>query len=337
MLHHQHISEFAGLPVVEFPGLDTLDHAPPNPVQPHAVLAAALEDPGSVAWRLRMEEPDEEPREDLPAYLERFVREVPPHTVRALIVGHVPDDYQFMSDEARDQVAGLASRLTNLRSLFFAEVVSEESEISWIEHGDLTPLLAAYPRLTGFTVRGTDGLGLGVGRHEHLRRLTVQTGGLPGQVARDVAAADLPALERLELWLGQEEYGNDTTPEDLAAVLSGDAFPRLRHLGLRNAENADDWARVVAEAPVVFRLDVLDLSLGSLTDEGAELLLAAPALHGLQRLDLHHHYLSEETAERLRTEFTKAGVETDVSDRREPHVFEGSGGVVVSRFPAVGE
>jgi hypothetical protein len=360
--NHQHITEFGGLPVVEFSGWTDIlngyvnavewasNRRVPHPAMPPSPepLIRAVADPESVAWRLRDAHPVPTflggvsrrlPRlEEFPDYARRFADTVGAAHVRALVLGHVSDgDYGFGAVTARDTLIGLAPELTNLRSLFFGDILQEESEISWIAQTDLAPLLAALPDLTEFTVRGANGLGLAVGRHAHLRRLSVQSGGLPGAVARGIAAADLPALEHLELWLGDEEYGNDTTPEDLAPVLSGEAFPRLRSLGLRNADNIDVWVRAVTEAPVVPRLHTLDLSLGTLVDEDAELLLATPALRGLRRLDLHHHYLSEEAAERVRAEFTAAGVEVDVSDPQEPEIDEDGEEIIVYRYPAVAE
>ncbi|MFD3687176.1 STM4015 family protein [Nocardiopsis sp. NPDC058631] len=356
MPNHSHLTEFAGLPVVEFPALDTVDHEyqrmvhrgepVPDPYPPHAALAAGSAAPGSVAWRLRTEEPVRYSRpgwssrlEDTAAYVTRFAEEVDLSAVTALIVGNMAGDVEAVpSDEVRDRLLGIAPRLTGLRSLFFAEVVQEENEISWIEHGDLAPLLAAFPDLVGFTVRGgSAGPGLRIAEHRALRSLTVQSGALRPEVVRDVGASSLPNLERLELWLGAKEYGGESTPEDLAPVLSGTAFPGLRHLGLRNTEDLDGWVPALAGAPLVAALDTLDLSLGTLTDEGARVLLDAPVFRGLGRLDLHHHYLSEEMAERVRAEFTASGVEVDVSAPQEAEVDEYDGETHVHRYTAVSE
>jgi hypothetical protein len=321
------MSEFAGLPVVHFPEPGTRDDAP--------VPASALDDPASVAWLLRTEDPDDYDEAHLSAYLERFVQVVDPSSVRAIVIGNIAnDDYEFQATAVRDRLTALAPRLSDLRALFFGEVLQWENELSWIIQDDLAPLVTAFPRLTEFTVRGTDGLGLDLGRHERLRRLTVQSAGLPGQIVRDAAAAELPALEHLELWLGTEDHGNDTTADDLAPVLSGEAFPGLRSLGLRNADGLDAWIPAVALAPVIAGLDTLDLSMGTLTDAGAEVLLAAPAVRGLRRLDLHGHFLSEEMTARVRAEFTDAGVEVDVSDRREPYMTRDG---EAHYYPAVGE
>ncbi|MFE3459174.1 STM4015 family protein [Nocardiopsis aegyptia] len=317
---------FAGLPLVPFPESDAREDAP--------VPADALADPASAAWLLRMEEPEDFEEAELSAYLERFTRSVDPSSVRALVVGNIAnDDFEFQARTVRDRLTALARRMPHLRALFFGEILQEENELSWIIQDDLAPLFAAFPGLTEFAVRGTEGLGLNIGRHDRLRRLTVESAGLPGRVVREIAASDLPALEHLELWLGTKHHGNDTTAEDLTPILSGGALPGLRSLGLRNADGLDAWIPVLAEAPVLAQLDTLDLSLGTLTDEGARVLLDAPGLRRLRRLDLHHHFLSGEMAERVRAEFTAAGVEVDVSEREEP--YEAGGRTYY--FPAVGE
>ena len=128
-------------------------------------------------------------------------------------------------------------------------------------------------------------------RHERLEKLTIQTGGLPAAVVRGVAAADFPALTHLELWLGTPNYDGDAEIADLAPILAGDRLPALRHLGLRNSEIQDDVCAALAAAPVVARLESLDVSLGILTDTGAAALLGGQPLTHLKRLDLHRNYL----------------------------------------------
>jgi hypothetical protein len=235
-------------------------------------------------------------------------------------------------DPVKRALLEVAPDLTGLRSLFYCDVTYEQIEVSWLELGDMAPVLDALPRLTEFAVRGTGGMSLHVPRHGALRRLTLQGGGLSGKLAREVVSSGLPVLEHLELWLGVEDYGGDTAPEDLAPVLSGEAFPALRSLGLRNAEETDLWVPLLADSPLTAKLHTLDLSLGTLTDKGAQILLEAPVFRSLRRLDLHHHYLSEETAERVRAAFTGAGVDVDLSDRGEPDT-----GGYRERYPSVTE
>jgi len=220
-------------------------------------------------------------------------------------------------------------RLPNLRAIFLGDLIGEECEISWIQQSDVSPLFAAYPQLEHFCVRGADGLSLGSLKHDRLKSLIVQSGGLGANVVREVAAAELPELEHLELWLGEENYGGNATVADLAPIFGGALFPKLKYLGLRDSEIADEIARAVATAPALERIRVLDLSLGTMTDEGAEALLASPAIARLEKLDVHHHFCSEEMTAKLQS----LGIEVDVSDRQEPDSYDDE----VWRFVAVGE
>ncbi|WP_435109357.1 STM4015 family protein [Nocardiopsis synnemataformans] len=342
MPNSHHVTEFAGLPVVEFHSWDTIrddletamywarNRSELHEERPRSYrrLLEAIADPGSVAWRLRTElSSSHGSGESLQEYMHRFSVLVGQEQVRALVVGNVPDqDFQMRTDEVVEALLGLAPKLTGLRALFFGEILQEENEISWIQLCDLAPLVTALPHLEELVVRGGSGaLDLRLAEHPSLRGLTVQSGGLRPDVVRDVCASGLPALEHLELWLGVEEYGGRSTAQDLAPVLSGRAFPRLRSLGLRNTGNLGSWIPVLAEAPVLSSLEVLDLSLGDLTDEGGQALVeAAPAFAHLKRLDLHHHYVSEDVCARIREALP--GVEVDLSGREEPEVHDDEDG-----------
>src|SRR5207249_2377581 len=159
-------------------------------------------------------------------------------------------------------------------------------------------------------------------RHPRLKSLILQSGGLPGSVVRAVAAAELPELEHLELWLGEDQYGGSATLADLAPILSGTRFPKLRYLGLRDAEEADQIAAAVATAPVTERIRVLDLSLGTLSDQGAMSLLASPAVARLEKLDIHHHFCSEAMVEKL----NGLGIVLDAGDRQDERRYHGDSG-----------
>src|SRR5205085_1462516 len=114
-----------------------------------------------------------------------------------------------------EAVVAARDRLPQITALFFGDIIMEECEISWIEQGDVSPLFQAYPALEHFGVRGGNGLSLGSPRHDHLKSLMVQAGGLNASVVRSITAAHLPALEHLELWLGDAGYGATVTLSDL--------------------------------------------------------------------------------------------------------------------------
>lgn len=289
MTIRRNIDSFANLPVVDF--------------DPEHVTRLDADH----AWRLRTSDFDVH----VDPLLARFLDTPGASDVRALALG-------FWGGSFPPPVAELvaaADRLPSLRALFVGDIADQELHMSWIVHGDVTPLLRAYPGLEEFRIRGSARLRLEPVRHEALRVLTFESGGLPGGVVRAVAASDLPALEHLELWLGVPDYGGDATVEDLAPILAGTRLPPITYLGLRNAVIVDDVARALADAPVVAGLHTLDLSLGILTDDGAAVLLAGQPLTHLKTLDLHHHYLSEQMAARCVAELPTVAV--DVSDRRE--------------------
>ncbi|GGV05971.1 hypothetical protein GCM10010182_25500 [Actinomadura cremea] len=209
---------------------------------------------------------------------------------------------------AAREIAAEAGAFPRLRALYLGDV--PEQEISWIGHGDLSPVFEAFPELERLEVRGVGDLGPGPVRSESLRVLRFESGGLPAGVVRAVAASDLPNLEHLDLWLGDSDYGGDASVDDLAPLLAGDRLPSLRHLGLENAERQDEIAEAVADAPVVARLESLSLAMGTLTDRGAEALLSGQPLTHLRRLDLHHHFVSTPLMERI--EAALPGVEVDL-------------------------
>ncbi|MGW2255036.1 STM4015 family protein [Kitasatospora sp. NPDC001660] len=263
----------------------------------------------AVAWRLALEY---DAPQDFAAHWESFLATVDPAAVRALVIGSWwQRDYEPVKD-AVGILADDAERLPALEALFLGDVTYDECEISWLEMDDVTPLLTAFPALTEFAVRGGTDLELKPVRHDRLTSLRFEAGGLPAEVVRAVAASELPALERLVLWLGVDEYGGDTTIDDLRPFLDGTRLPALRHLGLANSEFQDEIAAALAHAPVVARLETLDLSMGVLSDEGAAALLEGQPLTHLRALDLHHHYLTEAMQERVRQALP--GVEVDLSE-----------------------
>jgi hypothetical protein len=120
--------------------------------------------------------------------------------------------------------------------LFVGEMTVEECEISWINQSDVSPLLKAFPKLETLRVRGGSGLSFSRMAHQSLRELVVETGGLSRSTIRETFLCDFPALERLQLQLGDGGYGFDGSVEDLQPLLAGKLFPKLEYLGLTNSE-----------------------------------------------------------------------------------------------------
>jgi len=312
MTIHEHVTTFAEMPIHDYD---------PD---------VGIQEPAETVYRLRVEWEDYDAGRTLMDLVPQFLSDPSIGDVAGLIIGDWGGAAEG-NDSAAIVEALVAARdkLSDLTALFVGEMICEESEISWINQSDMSPLWDAYPKLRHFRVRGGEGLSLGRLEHNALESLVVETGGLDAEVVREVAAAELPELEHLELWLGTDSYGANVRPEDLAPILAGDRFPRLRYLGLRDSDIADEIAKVAAEAPILERLDELDLSLGTLGDEGALALLDSSLVRGLRRLNLEYHFMSQETM----MKFEALDIEVNVKHPQKPDEYDGE----TYRYVAVGE
>jgi hypothetical protein len=309
---NDHVEEFAGKPVVEW--------------KPTIAIA----DPAGSAYRIALDYDEAEKGERWEKRFAAFLDQPEASRVTAIVIG-VWGETGPLEDSSKVVEALNAARdkLTDLKALFIGDIVVEEYEISWIEHVSMASIFESYPGLEHFRVRGGQGLRLGTLNHQHLKSLVIETGGLDVSVVRDITSSNLPELEHLELWLGDENYGANTELVDLAPIFSGGLFPKLVRLGLRDTELADAIAVAVAHSPLIERLRVLDLSLGTLSDDGAAALLASPPVAKLEFLDIHHHFCSDDMVAKLKS----LGVEVDASDPQTPDDWEGE----LHRFIAVSE
>jgi hypothetical protein len=266
---------------------------------------------------------------DLPTLFSRFLSNPASSETSAIIIGQFHgDDPMQGSEEIVQLIVSAREKLPKLRGFFIGDMLSEENEISWIVQSDVSPILVAYPELEHFRLRGTQVLSLGVRpSHDRLKSLTIETGGMPPRLFAEVMDGHLPALESLELWLGTPAYGGDVTAAALRPLLSGELFPALKHLGLRDSEIADEIAELLLQAPILSRLNSLDLSLGTLSDRGGKALLQNPALKRLKSLDLHRHFLSKDMMTALQCEFPGVDV-SEPEDSKTP---------ADERYVAVGE
>lgn len=289
-----HITEWFGLPVEEY--------------QPGAAYGKAIH-------RLGFSYDDESFTTEV---LKDYLAQPEASGVKAIVLG-MPGDAGTSFDEIIQALVDAAPRLTALRGIFLGDILQEENEISWIEQGDVGLLLAAFPNLEELRVRGGSHLVLTPCPNEHLKKLVIETGGLPAAVLQQIAASSFPNLEHLEVWLGTDEYGWDGSLDDVMRLLEPGQFPKLTYLGLRNSEIADEIAPAIANDPLLDQLKTLDLSGGTLTDAGAEALIASPRIARLGALNLHRNYLTEATLPRLKA----LGPQIDVGGQEEPDDWDG--------------
>lgn len=266
----------------------------------------------SIAYRFRTDYDGEE--DTVPNMLEAFFNDPKIGEVDSFVIGMWGTEADADADVIIDKILEHKDKLTHIKGLFFGDIIYEENEVSWIENTSHTRLLAALPSLEFFQVRGGNGLSLAGLKHDKLKKLVVQTGGLSTSFYQELAEAVLPALEHLELWLGHKYYGFDATPEQVKAAYTGNGaghLPSLKYLGLRNSEIADQLCEMLKGDPILDRIEELDLSRGNLADEGAQALVENPGIKNLKKLDLHHNYISDDWAEKL----NNLGIKIDLKER----------------------
>lgn len=253
-------------------------------------FAGTLDRPRQTAYALRIGYDD---KADFATALKRLAATPGASELETLVIGTWAGEmYDSDSASVVQALASVRDQLVALKHVFLGEITYEEFEISWIVQSDLSPLLAAYPRLEWLAVRGGSSLAFQRLQHQALRGLVVETGGLSGKVVAQILSGQLPALQHLELWLGSDSYGGDSSVADLQPLLGGTIFPQLTHLGLCNAEYSDDILAAVAQSPLLDRLESLDLSRGTLGDEGCRVLMQNSRFAHLKRIDLSDNYLT---------------------------------------------
>lgn len=278
--------KFAGKPVVDY-----------DP-------AKGIKDPKGVAYRLRVTWENED---EFGALLDTFLADPRSSEVEAVLFGYW-GGYGTGIDDAIKKMVDNKAKLASLNAIFVGDIDQEESEISWIEQGNLGPLLQNFPKLKILKVRGGNSLSLGQNiEHKQLETLIVESGGMSGSVLREVGSHKLPQLKHLELWLGSDEYGWDGNVSDAAKILAGKGLPKLEFLGLMNSMIADDLAKAAVASPIIKRIKTLDLSMGTMTDVGGEALLASTDAKKIS-LNLEHHYMSDAVMARFAAEGFTASV-----------------------------
>jgi hypothetical protein len=289
------------------------------PIQQYSADTTTPADPTAVAWKLATdwERGDDGFVDDLLS----LAGQPWAGQITALVFGQ----WSEASDPLpADKVVPLLAAFPAVRHLFLGDMTFEESEISWIDWGDLGAVLAAFPHLEILQLRGgssttiNEPVPFATPALPHLRSLTVESGGLQQSYLEPLLAIDAPALTDLEIWLGVDNYGAITDLEPLTDLLAGTLFPAMTRLGLRNSELADRIAAALAQAPVLQRITVLDLSNGTLTDTGADALAAAD-LGAVRTLILDHHFVSDEALTRLRAAHPQ--IEISATDRQEPETY----------------
>ena len=225
--------------------------------------------------------------------MDRILKDKKLPSLRQITIGCWGYDGEDCSAIA-DGIVANKEKFAHLEGLFWGDMDSEEQEISWIEQVDLGPVLDVMP---------------------NLKSLEIISGGLPDSVVEDILGSDLFNLEKLVLYVGVEDYGFEGDLAVFKPLFSKDRFPKLKWLGIVDAEEQDAVVEMFLESDILPQLETMDISAGVLTDKGAQLLLDhVDKISHLKFINMKYNYLSDE----MKKELQKAlPVKIDVSDSQE--------------------
>lgn len=252
------------------------------------------------AARLDGKAGDHEP-EDL---LWELLRHPSARFLRELVIGcHAFGDQDNRLMTALLLAAEPAPPLRKLVLADFDDTSHDDIDISRAWLGDLAGLGDRYPLLEDLVIKGRligarDNArahgGLAGFSLPRAKRLAIRTSGLMRETLAALLTAPWPALVELELWTGTDDYGCTCSAADFAPLFEDHGFPALRTLRLMNCEFTDELLPPVIAYVRRHPLDVLDVSLGTLTDAGANALVAgAGVLSTLRELRVYENCLSE--------------------------------------------
>lgn len=222
------------------------------------------------------------------------------------------------------KLGGQAPFAKTLRQLTIGDLKGDEVDTGMYNPDKLGDISQSFPNLEKLTIHGSEfTLGKKI-ELPKLRELAIETCGLGRGDLNALINAKLPKLEKLSLWFGSDDYGGNCKVKDLAPILDGSAFPKVKHLGLMNAEFADAIAKALPGSKLLKRLETLDLSMGTLYIDGVKAILDnKKAFAHLKTLNVNDNFLSKKDL----VELKKIGPEIiskeqkDVDDSVEGEIY----------------
>jgi uncharacterized protein (TIGR02996 family) len=219
--------------------------------------------------------------------------------VREIKVGVLRWEYQSKDLPALIDAIGKLGAGKMVKTLRLGDCDDIDIDCAHHQLGSLKEISKTFPNLETFTLFGSD-FTLGPLALPKLRELEIKSCSLKRADVEALGAAKLPALERMSLWFGSADYGGMSTLKGLDGILDGSGMPKLRHLGLMNAEFTNDLCDALANAKVTKKLESLDLGKGTLDKRGVESLVAnARAFAKLATLDVSDNFLSKDDLKAL--------------------------------------
>ena len=272
----------------------------------------------------------EDGKKDAKTMIEEILEDPKLPELEEIIVGCWGESWDNDAQPIVDGIVANKDKFSRIRSLFIGDMEYEECEVSWIEQADYSKLWEALPQLEKLTIKGSTNLSLGKIKHGNLKCLEIICGGLPKDVLQSIGEAELPELRNLLLYIGIEDYGFDGDVSDIEQMLTKSDFTKLEVLGIMDSEIQDEITEMVVKSKYMKQIEVLDLSMGSLSDRGGEILLKElPAYGNIKYVNLEYHYMSDAMMKKLED----LPVSVNVDDQQEEDEYDGE----IYRYPMLTE
>ncbi|MEH2264457.1 hypothetical protein [Nostoc sp.] len=220
-----------------------------------------------------------------------------------------------------DTLVNTRELLTNLKALLIGDEF-DRSNIKYRESKinvcSINPLLKAYPNLELLHIRGRmvkedilkpelkivqvrnpqnhSIIPIKPLKHESLKTLIVDADGISDDNLAKVCNLNLPYLEYFELWLSRRDLSNINI-DSLAPMLSGESFPNLVYLAIRECGNMSEVAQAIVNSPIMVNLKILELTDGNIGNGSA--LLKSPTINRLHTLNLSGNRLPKNIIEQF--------------------------------------
>lgn len=185
--------------------------------------------------------------------------------------------------------------LPNLEAIFLGDFNQEDMRrrVARFCEGNISLILSKYSQLQLLQIRGGSDCTFSECRHEKIKALRIDSCSINKHLA-GINKLDLPALEYLELWIDAPINQKHLVMRDLKMIFHKNKFLKLKYLGIKNCNFADDVAMSIARSPLMERLIELDLSLGNLSSKGLLALLSSNFINKLDILNVSASSISPE-------------------------------------------
>lgn len=179
-----------------------------------------------------------------------------------------------------------------LEGLYLGDFLLSDHPLSWSSSGDVGILSGIYSQLKILLIRAGD-ITLSKINFPQLQTLMLITGGITQKGIEGLQTGIFPELKHLEIYIGAKEYGKNCKISDFHFLFfETKRFPKLKYLGIKNAENQQEFLVQILYSPILKQLEILDCSMGTLGDEDVFCLLQnASKLSHLKYLDLRYNSL----------------------------------------------